>query len=79
VSRILALLDAEGRITVDPMEARSARVVLDGGLEIVQPIDLREIAGRGRALELSTRAYEVARPAGLEPAAPRFGTERSIR
>jgi hypothetical protein len=59
MSRILALLDDRGRITTDPMEAKSARVVLDGGLEAVQPIDLREIAGRVTTLELSTRAYRT--------------------
>ena len=68
MSRILALLDDQGRITTDPMQARSARVVLDGGLETTQPIDLRELAGRGQALELSTRVYETQapRPWGIE-------------
>jgi len=55
------------------MEAKSARVVLDGGLEAVQPIDLREIAGRPGELELSTRAYratQTPRSMGYESAAP---------
>lgn len=76
---ILALLDDRGRITTDPMQARSARVVLDGGIEAVQPIDLRALAGRTHELELSTRAYQVAqtpRSMGYESAAP-FCEERS--
>jgi hypothetical protein len=56
VSRILALLDAQGQITVDPMQARHARVVLDGGITTIQPIDLRELAGRNSAFTLSVKA-----------------------
>jgi hypothetical protein len=56
MSRILALLDAQGRITTDAMQARHARVVLDGGITTIQPIDLRELAGRNTALTLSVKA-----------------------
>jgi hypothetical protein len=48
-------------------------VVLDAGLEAVQPIDLRALAGRTCELELSTRAYratQTPRSMGDESAAP---------